>query len=186
MSDDPLVVELRRRMDGAVEVLRKEFAGLRTGRASASLLDPVMVQAYGNAMPLGQVGTVSVPEPRMIVVQIWDRAIAKAADKAIREAGLGLNPQTEGQTIRVPIPDLTEERRRELTRVAAKYAEAARVSVRNVRRDGLEGLKRQEKDGKLSQDQQRKLQHDVQTLTDQTIKHIDDVLAQKDREILQV
>ncbi len=186
MSDDPLVVELRRRMDGAVEVLRKEFAGLRTGRASASLLDPVMVQAYGNAMPLGQVGTVSVPEPRMIVVQIWDRAIAKAADKAIRDAGLGLNPQTEGQTIRVPIPDLTEERRRELTRVAAKYAEAARISVRNVRRDGLEGLKRQEKDGKLSQDQQRKLQHDVQTLTDQTIKHIDDVLAQKDREILQV
>jgi len=186
MSDDPLVVELRRRMDGAVEVLRKEFGGLRTGRASASLLDPVMVPAYGNPMPLSQLGTVSVPEPRMIVVQIWDRAVAKAADKAIREAGLGLNPMTEGQTIRVPIPDLTEERRRELTRVAAKYAEAARVAVRNVRRDGLEGLKRQEKDGKVSQDQHRKLQHDVQTLTDQTIKHIDDLLAQKDREILQV
>ncbi len=186
MNEDPLVKELKRRMDGATEVLRKEFAGLRTGRASASLLEPVTVEAYGNTLPLNQVGTVSVPEPRMIVVQIWDRGLAKAADKAIREAGLGLNPQTEGQTIRVPIPDLTEERRRELTRVAAKYAEAARVSVRNVRRDGLEGLKRREKDGSLSQDQHRKLQHDIQALTDQTIKHIDDMLAQKDKEILQV
>jgi ribosome recycling factor len=186
MSEDPLVTELHRRMDGATEVLRKEFAGLRTGRASASLLDPVAVEAYGNTVPLNQVGTISVPEPRLIVVQVWDRGLAKAVDKAIREAGLGLNPQTEGQTVRVPIPDLNEERRRELTRVAAKYAEAARVSVRNVRRDGLEGLKKKEKDGTLSQDQQRKLQHDVQALTDQVIKHIDDMLAQKDREILQV
>jgi len=186
MNEDPLVKELRRRMDGAAEVLRKEFGGLRTGRASASLLEPVTVEAYGNMMPLNQIGTVSVPEPRLIVVQIWDRGLAKAADKAIREAGLGLNPQTEGQTIRVPIPDLTEERRRELTRVAAKYAEAARVSVRNVRRDGLEGLKRKEKDGSLSQDQHRKLQHDIQALTDEMIKHIDDMLAQKDKEILQV
>jgi len=186
MSDDPLVKELRRRMDGATEVLRKEFGGLRTGRASASLLEPVTVEAYGNTLPLNQVGTVSVPEPRLIVVQVWDRGLAKATDKAIREAGLGLNPQTEGQTIRVPIPDLTEERRRELTRVAAKYAEAARISVRNVRRDGLEGLKRKEKDGSLSQDQHRKLQHDIQALTDQMIKHIDDMLAQKDKEILQV
>ena len=186
MNEDPLVKELRRRMDGATEVLRKEFGGLRTGRASASLLEPVTVEAYGNTMPLNQVGTVSVPEPRLIVVQIWDRGLAKAADKAIREAGLGLNPQTEGQTIRVPIPDLTEERRRELTRVAAKYAEAARVSVRNVRRDGLEGLKRKEKDGSLSQDQHRKLQHDIQALTDDYIKKIDETLAQKDKEILQV
>ncbi|HXQ54074.1 MAG TPA: ribosome recycling factor [Stellaceae bacterium] len=186
MNEDPIVKELHRRMDGAVEVLRKEFAGLRTGRASASLLDPVSVEAYGNAMPLNQVGTISVPEPRLIVVQVWDRGLAKAADKAIREAGLGLNPQTEGQTIRVPIPDLNEERRRELTRVAAKYAEAARVSVRNVRRDGLESLKKKEKDSALSQDQHRKLQHDVQALTDQSIKHIDDMLAQKDKEILQV
>jgi ribosome recycling factor len=186
MSEDPLVTELHRRMDGATEVLRKEFAGLRTGRASASLLDPVAVEAYGNTVPLNQVGTISVPEPRLIVVQVWDRGLAKAVDKAIREAGLGLNPQTEGQTVRVPIPDLNEERRRELTRVAAKYAEAARVSVRNVRRDGLEGLKKKEKDSALSQDQHRKLQHDVQALTDQVIKHIDDMLAQKDREILQV
>jgi ribosome recycling factor len=186
MSEDPLVADLRHRMDGAVEVLRKEFTGLRTGRASASLLEPITVEAYGNAMPLNQVGTVSVPEPRLIVVQVWDRGVVKAVDKAIREAGLGLNPQTEGQVIRVPIPDLNEERRRELTRVAAKYAEAARVSVRNVRRDGLDPLKKKEKDGVITQDQHRKLQHDVQALTDQTIKHIDDMLAQKDKEILQV
>ena len=186
MNEDPLVKELHRRMDGACEVLRKEFAGLRTGRASASLLDPVTVEAYGNSVPLNQVGTISVPEPRLIVVQVWDRSLAKAVDKAIREAGLGLNPQTEGQTVRVPIPDLNEDRRRELTRVAAKYAEAARVSVRNVRRDGLETIKKKEKDGSLSQDQQRKLQSDVQALTDQVIKHIDDMLAQKDKEILQV
>ena len=186
MNEDPLVKELRRRMDGATEVLRKEFAGLRTGRASASLLEPVSVEAYGTPMPLNQVATISVPEPRLIVVQVWDRGVVKAVDRAIREAGLGLNPQTEGQVLRVPIPDLTEERRRELTRVSAKYAEAARVSVRNVRRDGLDGLKRKEKDGDISQDEHRKLQHDIQTLTDETIKHIDDMLAQKDKEILQV
>ena len=186
MSEDAIVRDLRRRMDGALEVLRKEFAGLRTGRASASLLEPVVVEAYGSPMPLTQVGTVSVPEPRLIVVQVWDRAVVKATEKAIREAGLGLNPQTEGQVIRVPIPDLNEERRRELTRVAAKYAEQARVSVRNVRRDGLDVLKRQEKDGEITQDQHRKLQHDIQALTDETIKRVDDVLAQKDKEILQV
>ena len=186
MSDSPVVKDLRRRMDGAIDALRKEFAGLRTGRASASLLDPVHVEAYGNSVPLNQVGTVSVPEPRLIVVQVWDRANAKATDKAIREAGLGLNPQTEGQTIRVPIPDLTEERRKELTRVAAKSAEAARVSARNVRRDGIDLLKRREKDGEISQDESRKLQHDVQALTDETIKRIDEALAQKDKEILQV
>jgi ribosome recycling factor len=186
MSDDPVVAELRRRMDGAADVLRKELAGLRTGRASASLLEPVTVEAYGNRMPLNQVGTVSVPEPRLIVVQVWDRGLAKAADKAIREAGLGLNPQTEGQTIRVPIPDLNEERRRELTRVAAKYAEAARISVRNVRRDGIDSIKKTEKAGKISQDQLRKLEKDVQVLTDAMIKRVDDMLAQKDKEILQV
>ena len=186
MTDDPVVAALRKRMEGAFEVLRKEFAGLRTGRASASLLDPVMVDAYGSSLPLNQVGTVSVADPRMIVVQVWDRGLAKATDKAIREAGLGLNPQTEGQTVRVPIPDLNEERRRELTKVAAKYAEAARVSVRNVRRDGLDGLKKQEKDGKISQDHHRKLEKDVQVLTDQTIKRIDEMLTQKDKEILQV
>jgi ribosome recycling factor len=186
MNEDTLVNDLRRRMEGAVEVLRKEFAGLRTGRATSSLLEPVTVEAYGNTMPLNQVATVSAPEPRLIVVQVWDRAVVKATDKAIREAGLGLNPQTEGQVIRVPIPDLTEDRRRDLTRVAAKYAEAARIAVRNVRRDGLDGLKRKEKDSEISQDLQRKLQHDIQTLTDQTIKHLDEMLAQKDKEILQV
>jgi ribosome recycling factor len=159
---------------------------LRTGRASASLLEPVSVGAYGGTVPLNQLANISVPEPRMITVQVWDRAMVKAVDKAIREAGLGLNPQTEGQVIRVPIPDLNEERRRELTRVTAKYAEQARVSVRNVRRDGVELLRRQEKDSEISQDQQRKLQQEVQHLTDDYIKRIDDALALKDREILQV
>jgi ribosome recycling factor len=186
MPEDTLLKDLRRRMDGALEVLRKEFGGLRTGRASASLLEPITVGAYGGTVPLNQLANVSVPEPRMITVQVWDRAMVKAVDKAIREAGLGLNPQTEGQVIRVPIPDLNEERRRELTRVTAKYAEQARVSVRNIRRDGVELLRRREKDAEISQDQQRKLQQEVQHLTDDYVKRIDEALAQKDREILQV
>ena len=186
MPDDALLKDLRRRMDGAVEVLRKEFGGLRTGRASASLLEPITVAAYGGTMPLNQLATVSVPEPRMITVQVWDRAMVKATDKAIRESGLGLNPQTEGQVIRVPIPDLNEERRRELTRVTAKYAEQARVSVRNIRRDGVEVLRRREKEAEISQDQQRKLQQEVQHLTDDYIRRIDEALTQKDQEILQV
>ena len=186
MLEDSLLTDLRRRMDGAIEVLRKEFGGLRTGRASASLLEPVTVSAYGGTMPINQLANVSVPEPRMITVQVWDRAMVKAVDKAIREAGLGLNPQTEGQVIRVPIPDLNEERRRELTRVSAKYAEQARVSVRNVRRDGIEVLRRREKGAEISQDEQRRLQHEIQHLTDDYIRRIDDALAQKYKEILQV
>ena len=186
MPEDTLLKDLRRRMDGAVEVLRKEFGGLRTGRASASLLEPITVAAYGGTVPLNQLANVSVPEPRMITVQVWDRAMVKAVDKAIREAGLGLNPQTEGQVIRVPIPDLNEERRRELTQVTAKYAEQTRVSVRNIRRDGVEMLRRREKDAEISQDQQRKLQQDVQHLTDDYVRRIDEALAQKDKEILQV
>ena len=186
MTEDSLLTDLRRRMDGASEVLRKEFGGLRTGRASASLLEPVTVSAYGGTLPINQLANVSVPEPRMITVQVWDRAMVKAVDKAIREAGLGLNPQTEGQVIRVPIPDLNEERRRELTRVSAKYAEQARVSVRNVRRDGIEVLRRREKGAEISQDEQRKLQHETQNLTDDYIRRIDEALAQKDKEILQV
>ena len=186
MTEDSLLADLRRRMDGAIEVLRKEFGGLRTGRASASLLEPVTVSAYGGSMPINQLANVSVPEPRMITVQVWDRAMVKAVDKAIREAGLGLNPQTEGQVIRVPIPDLNEERRRELTRVSARYAEAARVSVRNVRRDGIEVLRRREKGAEIPQDEQRKLQHEIQHLTDDYIRRIDEALAQKDTEILQV
>ncbi len=186
MADDSLLKDLGRRMDGALEVRRKEFGGLRTGRASASLLEPIAVTAYGGSMPINQLANVSVPEPRMITVQVWDRTMVKAVDKAIRESGLGLNPQTEGQVIRVPIPDLNEERRRELTKVTAKYAEQARVSVRNVRRDGVEMLRRQEKDGEISQDEQRKSQQDIQHLTDDAIRRVDDTLAQKDREILQV
>jgi len=186
MTEDSLLTDLRRRMDGASEVLRKEFGGLRTGRASASLLEPVTVSAYGGTLPINQLANVSVPEPRMITVQVWDRAMVKAVDKAIREAGLGLNPQTEGQVIRVPIPDLNEERRRELTRVSAKYAEQARVSVRNVRRDGIEMLRRREKGAEISQDEQRKLQHEIQNLIDDYIRRIDEALAQKDKEILQV
>ncbi len=186
MSEDKIVSDLRRRMEGAIDVLRKEFAGLRTGRASANLLDPIQVEAYGNKVPLQQVGSVSVPEPRLLLVQVWDKANVKATEKAIRDAGLGLNPQADGQTVRVPVPDLSEERRKELTKVAAKYTEQARVSVRNVRRDGLDLLKKQEKDGTISQDQQRKLDKEIQTLTDATIKRVDDLLASKDREILQV
>ena len=186
MADDALLRDIQRRMDGALEALRKEFGGLRTGRASVSLLEPVTVSAYGNMTPLNQLANINVPEPRMITVQVWDRGMVKAVDKAIREAGLGLNPQTEGQTIRVPIPDLNEERRRELTRVAAKYAEAARVSVRNVRRDGIETLRKQEKDGDISQDEQKKLEREIQHLTDDHIKRVDETLAQKDKEILQV
>jgi ribosome recycling factor len=186
MSEDKIVSDLRRRMEGAIDVLRKELGGLRTGRASANLLDPIHVEAYGNKVPLQQVGSVSVPEPRLLLVQVWDKANVKATEKAIRDAGLGLNPQADGQTVRVPVPDLSEERRRELTKVAAKYTEQARVSVRNVRRDGLDLLKKQEKDGTISQDQQRKLDKEIQTLTDATIKRVDELLAAKDKEILQV
>ena len=186
MAQDELLKDVRRRMDGSIEVLRKEFGGLRTGRASSSLLEPVHVSAYGNNVPLNQVASINVPEPRMITVQVWDRGLAKAVDKAIREAGLGLNPQTEGQTIRVPIPELNEERRRELTKVAGKYAEDARVAVRKVRQHGIESLRRLEKDSEISQDEQRKLQTDIQHLTDDHIKRIDEALAQKDKEILQV
>jgi len=186
MAQDELLKDLRRRMDGAIEVLRKEFGGLRTGRASASLLEPVVVAAYGGTVPLNQVASVNVPEPRMISVQVWDRNVVKAVDRAIREAGLGLNPQTEGQVIRVPIPELNEERRRELTRVAAKYAEDARVAVRKVRQHGMEALRRLEKNSEISQDEHRKLEKDIQHLTDDHIKRIDETLAQKDKEILQV
>ncbi len=186
MSEDAQIKELRRRMEGAIDALKKELGGLRTGRASPSLLESVSVSAYGATMPLNQLSTVSAPEPRLLVVQVWDRSMAKAVDAAIREAGLGLNPQSEGQVIRVPIPPLSEERRKELTKIAHKYAEQARVSVRNVRRDGLEALKKREKDRDITQDQHRKLDKDVQTLTDDTIKKVDETLAQKEKEILHV
>jgi ribosome recycling factor len=178
--------ELRRRMTGALDVLKKELAGLRTGRASVSLLEPVQVDAYGSHMPISQVGTVSVPEPRMLTVSVWDRALVKAVEKGIREANLGLNPMTEGQTIRVPIPPLTEERRKELIKVAHKYAEQARVSVRNVRRDGMEALKQQEEDHKITEDQHRKQGTQIQQLTDEFIKKIDESIAAKEKDVLNV
>ncbi|HEX9791065.1 MAG TPA: ribosome recycling factor [Kiloniellales bacterium] len=173
-------------MDGAQEALRKEFAGLRTGRASAALLEPVTVEAYGSTMPINQVGTVGVPEPRMITVQVWDRSLVGAVEKAIRNAGLGLNPAADGQLVRVPIPALSEERRIELTKVAGKYSEQARVAVRNVRRDGMDMLKRMEKDGEISEDDHRMWSDEIQSLTDEHIKSIDTALAQKEEEILQV
>ncbi len=178
--------DLDRRMKGAVGVLKKEFGGLRTGRASATLLDPITVNAYGSPMPLNQLATVSVPEPRMLSVQVWDKSQVNAVDKAIRESDLGLNPRVEGQVLRIPIPELNEERRQEIARVAHKYAEQARVAVRNVRRDGMEHLKRLEKDGDLGKDEHHGLSDKVQKLTDATIKEIDDTLASKEAEIMQV
>ena len=180
------IKDLRRRVDGALEMLRREFGGLRTGRASPSLLEPVTVDAYGAAMPLNQVGTVGVPEPRLLTVQVWDRSMVKAVEKAIRDSGLGLNPQPEGQVIRVPIPELSEDRRRELAKVAGKYAEQARVAVRNVRRDGMDQLKRLEKDHEISQDEHTRLADDIQKLTDDHIKLVDETLHTKEKEIMQV
>jgi ribosome recycling factor len=178
--------ELQRRMDGALEALRREFAGLRTGRASAHLLDGITVSAYGSEMPLNQVGTVNVPEPRLITVQVWDRGLVISVQKAIREAGLGLNPVADGQLVRVPIPELSEERRRELTKIAHKYAEQARVAIRNVRRDGMEQLKKAEKDGVMSEDKHRHEADLVQKATDAHVKKVDEALAQKEQEIMQV
>jgi ribosome recycling factor len=180
------LAELKRRMNGALAALKQEFSGLRTGRASINMLDPVMVDAYGSSMPLNQVATVSVPEARMLVVQVWDRSMSGAVDKAIREANLGLNPVSEGQIIRVPIPELNAERRAELVKVAHKYAENARVAVRHVRRDGLDNLKRMEKDGQMSQDDQRHQADLVQKSTDDLISEIDQALANKEKEIMQV
>ncbi len=178
--------DIKRRMDGALDALKREFSGLRTGRASPALLDHVVVEAYGAKMPLNQVASVNVPEPRLLTVQVWDAANVKPTEKAIQDAELGLNPQTEGNTIRVPIPELSEERRGEMTKVAAKYAEQARVAVRNVRRDGMDSLKRMEKDGDISQDEQRVRGEDIQKLTDAHIKMVDELLEAKEQEIMQV
>jgi ribosome recycling factor len=178
--------EMKTRMQKSIASLRDELTGLRTGRASASLLEPVMVEAYGTKMPLNQVATVTVPEPRLLSVQVWDRSMASAVDKAIRNSGLGLNPATEGATIRVPLPELNEERRRELTKVAHNYAEQARVAVRHIRRDGMDLLKRLEKDGAMSQDESRAKADQVQKATDGAIAEIDQVLAAKEQEIMQV
>ena len=178
--------DLKRRMDGAIEALKREFGGLRTGRASTGLLEPIVVDAYGAQMPISQVGTIGVPEPRMLSVQVWDRQLVSAVDKAIRESDLGLNPVIDGQLLRIPIPPLTEERRQELTKVAARYAEQARVAVRNVRRDGMESLKKMEKDGEISQDEHHARADDIQKITDEHVKLVDELLSHKDSEIMQV
>ena len=181
MSADPK--ELEKRMHGAMDALKKEFQGLRTGRASVNLLDPVMVEAYGQRMPLNQVGTVSAPEARLLSVQVWDKGLVTPTAKAIRDAGLGLNPQPDGQLIRIPLPELTSERRAELAKLAHKYAEGARVAVRNIRRDGMDALKKAEKDHKISQDEHRQKSDEVQKLTDRYVKSVDEALVAKEKEI---
>ncbi len=183
---DTLKQDLTRRMDGALETLRREFAGLRTGRASPGLLEPVRVDAYGTEMPLTQVGSIGVPEPRMITVQVWDRSLVGAVERAIRDCGLGLNPASDGQLVRVPIPLLTAERRVELARAAGRYGEGARVAVRGVRRDGMDQIKALEKKGEISEDDLGRWSEEVQKLTDQYIKRIDESLADKEKDIKQV
>lgn len=187
MSDDFMLDtdDLQRRMDGAMASLKTEFASLRTGRASASMLEPVYVEAYGQRTPINQVGTVNVPEPRMVTVNVWDKSMVGAVEKAIRESGLGINPQLNGTIIMLPIPELNEERRRELTRVAAQYAEHARVSIRNIRRDGMDQIKKAKTDG-ISEDDQKIWETEVQELTNTAIKAVDDALTSKQSEIMQV
>lgn len=178
--------DLERRMEGAITSLQSELQGLRTGRASINLLDTVQVPAYGSNVPMNQVGSVSVMDSRMLAVNVWDKSLVGAADRAIRDAGLGLNPVVDGQNLRIPIPPLNEERRVELTKVAGKYAEAARVAIRNVRRDGMDALKKMEKDGDISEDDHRSSSDEVQKLTDSFVKQVDDVLKGKEAEIMQV
>ena len=178
--------ELRQRMEGAINNLKTELSGLRTGRASVNLLDPVMVDAYGSMVPLKQVANVSAPEPRMLTVQVWDKGMSKAVEKAISNANLGLNPASDGQLIRVPLPELTEERRKDLVKVAAKYAESTRVAIRNVRRDGMDDFKKQEKDGNISKDEHQKQADVIQKLTDEYVKKVDDLLAEKEKDIMTV
>lgn len=178
--------DLKRRMQGAIQSFKHELGSLRTGRASANLVDPLVVEAYGARMPISQVATISVPEPRMISIQVWDRAMTIPVEKAIRESSLGLNPATEGQVIRLRIPEMTEQRRKELIKVGHKYAEDARVAVRHVRRDGLDVLKKLEKDGHMPKDDVTRQSEAVQKVTDQTIAEIDQLLATKEKEIMQV
>lgn len=181
-----LTEDLTRRMDGALESLRRDFAGLRSGRANAALLEPVRVEAYGGEVPLTQVATIAAPEARMLTVQVWDRSLASAVEKAIRDSGLGLNPAGEGQMIRVPIPQLTEERRNELAKAAGRYSEGAKVAVRGVRRDGMDKTKALEKKSEISEDDVKTWSDAIQKLTDQYVKKIDEILAEKEREIKQV
>ncbi len=180
------IKDLQRRMEGAIGAFKHDLASLRTGRASSNLLDAVQVPAYGSTVPINQVANVTVPEPRMISVSVWDKSMVSAVDRAIREANLGFNPIVDGATLRIPLPELNEQRRKELVKVAHGYAENAKVATRHVRRDGMDGLKKAEKDGDISEDDQRKQSDQVQKLTDDTIKEIDSLLATKEAEIMQV
>jgi len=184
--EKPQLPKYRDRMEKAVAALKDEFASLRTGRASASLLDQVHVEAYGSTMPINQVGAISVPEPRMISVNVWDKALVVSVEKAIRSAGLGLNPVTDGQNLRIPIPPLTEERRKDLVKVAGKYAEQQRIAVRNIRRDANDDLRAAEKAHVISQDEEKRLEADVQKLTDEAIRRVDEALKIKEQEIMHV
>ena len=183
---DTLMADLKRRMGGVIDALSKEFSGLRAGRASTTMLDPIMVDAYGALMPLAQVGTVNAPEARLLTVQVWDSGLVKSVEKAIRDSHLGLNPIADGQLVRVPIPDLNEERRRELVKIAAKYTEHAKVAVRNVRRDGMDTLKKMEKDGDISEDDEHRGGTEIQNMTDSFIKKVDEMQAGKEKDILHV
>ena len=178
--------DLVKRMDGAINSFSGDLVGLRTGRASTNMVDGILVDAYGQKMPIDQVGSISVPEARMISIQVWDKGLVIAVEKAIHESGLGLNPQTDGELIRIPIPELNEERREELSKIAGKYAEQSRVAIRNVRRDGMDEIKKIEKDGAVGKDRAVDLSHEVQELTDDYIKKIDEMLSQKENEIRQV
>ena len=185
-AEKPVLSKYRDRMDKAIAALKDEFSSLRTGRASAGLLDQVMVDAYGSSVPLNTVGSVSVPEPRSISVNIWDRGLVVSVEKAIRNAGLGLNPVVDGQSLRVPIPPLTEERRKDLAKIAGKYAEQQKIAIRNVRREANDDLKKAEKDSAITQDEQRRMETEVQKFTDEAIKRVDEALKTKEQEIMQV
>jgi ribosome recycling factor len=185
-AEKPVLSKYKDRMDKAVAALKEEFAGLRTGRASAGLLDQVMVEAYGSTVPINQVGAVSVPEPRALSVSVWDRGLVVSVEKAIRSAGLGLNPVVDGQNLRIPIPPLTEERRKDLAKLAGKYAEQQKIAVRNVRRDAIDDAKKAEKDGVISQDDLKRFEGEVQKITDEAVKRVDDTLKTKEQEIMQV
>lgn len=186
MSEGVDLKELKRRMDGAINAFKSDIASLRTGRASANLLDPITVDAYGSRVPLNQVANISVPESRMLSVSVWDRSMTSAVERAIRESHLGLNPITEGQTLRIPLPELNEERRKSLVKVAHEYSEKAKVAIRHVRRDGMDMLKKSEKDSLIGQDESRTLSERVQKMTDETITDVDRLLAEKEKEIMQI
>ena len=178
--------DIRRRMDARITVLQSEFSGLRAGRASTGMLEPLMVEAYGAKLPMNQVGTISAPEPRLLTILVWDSSMVQAVERAIRDSNLGLNPAAEGTLIRVPIPDLSEERRKEMVKVASRYAEACRVSIRNIRRDSIESIRKSEKEGLVSEDERHSNEGLVQKLTDEFVKNVDEALSNKEKEITQI